>query len=142
MRRNALVFAFAGVAIAVVAHSDSPTHLTTTAQTTANMTQTPVAAGYIVHLDGNGKMVTGPQAVSDARFNAELEKSMNTSSEGLTQETLPGGIVKVNLQGRFATTMVATKDANGKVVVPCLTNENDVKAFEKTSAAPTAARKE
>src|SRR5689334_12562305 len=71
-----------------------------------------------------------------------LEKAMNTSSEGLTQETLPGGIVKVNLQGRFATTMVATKDANGKVVVPCLTNENDVKAFEKTSAAPTAARKE
>jgi hypothetical protein len=88
------------------------------ARSIANGTQTPAAAGYIVHLDGNGKLVTEPHAVSDAQFNAELEKSINTSQEGLKQESLPGGIVKVDLQGRFATTMVATKDATARLSSP------------------------
>jgi len=157
MRRNALVFALAGVAIAVAvwtlvpARTDAPTQsatvtapaVATPPPSTASGSHMPAAsAGYVVHLDGAGRVVTDPQAVSDAGFNAEVAKMINTSGEGLQQVTLPNGAVKIDLQGRFMSASVATTDAHGKVVVPCLTNENDVKAFEKTSAATTAARKE
>ena len=156
MRRNAPVFALAGVAIAVAAwtlvpaRTDAPTSTTTaTAPAVATTTplataatSTPAAAGYVVHLDGTGKVITDPQAVSDAGFNAEMAKSINTSGDGLQQVTLPNGAVKMDLQGRFMDAAVATVDANGKVIVPCLSNENDVKAFEKTRAAARAARKE
>jgi hypothetical protein len=152
MRRNAPIFTLAGVVIAaaawtlVPAKTGVPMHPNVTAAV-----QTPPApagtgmpaasAGYVVHLDGSGKVVTDPQAVSDADFNRALEKMFNTSSEGLQQVTLPNGMVSLNVQGRFMTAMVATKDATGKVTIPCLTNENDVKAFE-ASAASQAARKE
>lgn len=152
MKRNALLIPLAGVAIALAAWKIVPagtrTSATTAPRTTAstavssNTVMPAGAAGYVVHLDGNGKMVTDPQAVSDAQFNAEMAKMINTSSEGLQQVTLPDGTVKVDLQGRFQSASVATRDAHGKVVIPCLSNENDVQAFEKTSAADQAARKE
>jgi hypothetical protein len=151
MKRNALLISLAGVAIALAAwkivpagtRASATTAPPVTTRSSSSSTAMPVgAAGYVVHLDGNGKMVTEPQAAPDADFNREIEKSINTSSEGLQQVTLPNGAVKMDLQGRFMSAYVATRDANGKVVAPCLTNENDVKAFEKTSAATQAARKE
>jgi hypothetical protein len=155
MRRNAPVFALAGVAIAVTAwtlvpaRTGAPTpSATATAPAVATTTPpalaatgTPASAGYVVHLDGNGKLVTEPQAVADADFDRQMEKMINTSSDGLQQVTLPNGAVKIDLQGRFQSAMTARKDADGKLYVPCLTNENDVKAFEK-SGASDAARKE
>jgi hypothetical protein len=156
MRRNALVFALAGVAVAVAAWTLVPARpgaptkpapvtapaVATQTSSTATNAGAPVAAGYVVRLDGNGKLSTDPQSVSDAEFNTEMAKMINTSSEGLQPETLSNGALKINLQGRFMSASVATTDAHGKVIVPCLTNENDVKAFEKTGAADQAARKE
>jgi hypothetical protein len=157
MRRNALVFALAGVTVAaaawtlVPARTDLPTHasiVTAPAVATRN-TSTPNGStmpagrgGYVVHVDSNGKIDTRPQTVSDADFNAQMAKMINTSVEGLQPVKLPDGTLKFDLQGRFMSASVATMDKHGKVVVPCLTNENDVKAFEKTSAADHAARKE
>ena len=45
--------------------------------------------------------------------------SLSTSHEGLTEQpsTLPGGGVKVDLQGRFQSPFVATVDANGKLKI-------------------------
>jgi hypothetical protein len=157
MRRNALVFALAGVAVAVTAwtlvpaRTDAPTPAPATAPAVATHSSNPAptasqpvgAVGYVARLDGSGHVITGPEAAApDADFNAEMAKSINTSSEGLKQVPMPGGGYKVDLQGRFMSAYVATKDAKGKLVVPCLTNENDVRAFEAKSAADKAARKE
>jgi hypothetical protein len=154
MKRNALMITLAGVAIAVAALTHvpagtpapaqlaSPTAPAVATTQAAPLVAPPVsAAGYVVHLDGNGKLTTEPQTTSDAEFNAQVEKMVNTSSAGLQQVTMPNGAVMVRLDGRFMSTMTATKDAGGSIVAPCLTDENDVKALEKTAAAQ-AAKKE
>jgi hypothetical protein len=52
-----------------------------------------------------------------------MEQSFNRSHEGLVavpNTAVPGGGVKVDLQGRFRSHFIATKDAEGNVSVYCL----------------------
>jgi hypothetical protein len=49
----------------------------------------------------------------------QLQNALSTSHQGLTESPnpVPGGGVKVDLQGRFQSPLVATIDANGKLKV-------------------------
>jgi hypothetical protein len=50
-------------------------------------------------------------------FTPQLQESFSTSSEGLVQipSSNPGGGVKLDLQGRFQSPLIATFDADGKL---------------------------
>jgi hypothetical protein len=47
------------------------------------------------------------------------DDALSTSSEGLveTLSPVPGGGVKVDLQGRFRSPLIATQDAEGKITI-------------------------
>jgi hypothetical protein len=47
------------------------------------------------------------------------DDALSTSSEGLveTPSPVPGGGVKLDLQGRFRSPLIATRDAKGKVTI-------------------------
>ena len=100
-------------------------------------------AGYVVHFDKSGNIVAETTPQDQAEFNAELNQVINTSQEGLTEKPSPvaGGGTMINLQGRFESAATATYDQNGKLHVPCLTNEADVRAFTSATAADRAAGK-
>ena len=74
-------------------------------------------AGLMAFVDpATGKLVE-PSAADLAAFfarNPELRKALSTSTEGLTEVPLPGGGYKVDLQGRFRSTIVATVGPDGK----------------------------
>jgi hypothetical protein len=79
------------------------------------------AAGLTVHIDPQtGKIMrerapnTEPLQLSPREQNAS-----STSHAGLVQtpNSLPGGGVKLDLQGRFQSPLVATTDANGKIKI-------------------------
>jgi hypothetical protein len=109
-----------------------------TISTTAPATQ----AGYVAHFDASGRLVEEPIA-GDENLAAALSRSVNTSSEGLVEvaSPVPGGGITVDLQGRFQTTATATIGGDGKLNVPCLTNEAEVQSLTSTTPAnPTAAK--
>jgi hypothetical protein len=156
MKRFAFVLILAGGAVALAAShfaadgshvapqplATNHSHTTSPAGDSSAKIATPVSsAGFVVHFDQSGKIVE--EATSPVDFNAGLQHSVNTSSEGLVEEAAPvGGGVMVNLQGRFQSAMTATVDANGNVVVPCLSNEHEVDAFTSTTAVSAPATKE
>jgi len=149
MKRNALILILAGSAVALAAWQLAPVDSSGTAPgasaavKTAAPTVAPVAAaGYVVHFDANGRIVDEVTPEAAAEFNTELNQMINTSQEGLIERAIAGGGVMVNLEGRFESAMAATTDASGNVTVPCLTNENDVRAFTAKPAANDAATKE
>jgi hypothetical protein len=145
MKRKAMVFIIAGVAVALAAWQLAPAGNTSGAAATPEATVTPATnAGYVVHLDGNGHVVEDVTPEQAAEFNAELNQMVNTSDAGLVEKpsTVAGGGIGVDLQGRFEAAATATVDANGKLTAPCLTNENDVRAFTTQTAADAAAAKE
>ncbi|HET6349399.1 MAG TPA: hypothetical protein VFH88_09995 [Candidatus Krumholzibacteria bacterium] len=151
MKRNVPLITLACAVVALAAWQLAPTrasqHAANESPTPARVATTPVAtpasnAGYTVHLDPSGQIVDQVTPEQQAEFNTELNQMINTSQEGLVEQAVPAGGYKVDLQGRFENASAATVDASGKVTVPCLTNENDVRAFEKTTAANDAAKKE
>jgi hypothetical protein len=153
MKRIALVIIIAGGVVALAAWQLAPgdsAQATMRSSTVAPVAQTSSAtstpynnAGYVVHFDQNGKIVEEVSPQSEAEFNAQLNEVINTSQEGLVQKAnpVPGGGTMIDLQGRFQSAATATVDKNGKVVVPCLTNEADVRAFTSATAADHAAKK-
>jgi hypothetical protein len=100
-------------------------------------------AGYVVHFDQKGRIVAETTPQDQADFNSELNQAINTSQAGLTEKPSPvaGGGTMIDLQGRFQSAATATYDKDGKLVVPCLTNEADVRAFTSANAANRAASK-
>lgn len=153
MKRIALVMIIVGGVVALAAWQLAPgdsAQATPKSRTVAPVAQTASTtpapynnAGYVVHFDGSGNIVEEISPQSEAEFNAQLNDVISTSSEGLVEQTsaVPGGGTMVNLQGRFQSAATATVDPNGKVVIPCLTNEADVRAFTSATAADHAAKK-
>lgn len=154
MKRIAWLFILAGGVVALAAWQLAPVNhspgaalsggaaLQTAASPEASVA--PAAgAGYVVHFDANGRIVEEVTPEEAAEFNAQLNQVINTSQEGLVERATPaGGGMMVDLQGRFESAATATIDATGKVNVPCLTNENDVRTFTAKTAADRAATKE
>lgn len=100
----------------------------------------PAAAkGQIVYLDENGNRVTPPPGVAKA-----AAPSLNRSSQGLVQvqSSVPGGGVIVDLQGRFRSYVIATKNPDGTISMTCTQGSGDPHAscaedhpkLEKTAA--------
>jgi hypothetical protein len=64
---------------------------------------------------------TDPPA-TEVETAAPSERALNRSHEGLmaVPNDVPGGGVRLDLQGRFRSHFIATKDSDGKVSIRCL----------------------
>lgn len=94
---------------------------TAAAQKTAQPIPKQTAAGGMVVQIENDTVVRNPDLSTDVQ--EALAQMINTSSEGLVQETLADGTVVVDLEGRFQSAMVATINADGKAVGHCLSKD-------------------
>jgi hypothetical protein len=79
------------------------------------------AAGMIVYIDPvTGALLSGPApgAVS-LQISPQEQNALRTSDQGLVAQAnpIPGGGVKLDLQGRFQSPLLMTIDANGNVVM-------------------------
>jgi hypothetical protein len=77
------------------------------------------ASGMRVHIDPRtGAILKEPAPGSvPLPLSAREQNALSTSHEGLVQvpSSVPGGGVKIDLQGRFQSPLIGTIDANGKV---------------------------
>jgi hypothetical protein len=134
MKRNTLLVLVASGAIALAAWQLAPAGPTEEPVPTAPTTTTPAApapaAGYRAHVDFDGQFTEEAPPVDAAELNKALEQMIDTSSEGVVEKPspVPGGGVMVELNGRFQASMAAVIDADGKLTVPCVTNESEVQA--------------
>ena len=87
-------------------------------------------AGVRVYKDPRTGEFTQPSS-TDTSTTASVARSFSRSHEGLAEvlntEVLGGG-VKMDLQGRFRSHFIATKDADGKLSVRCVP-ENELPKF-------------
>ena len=77
------------------------------------------ASGLTIHIDpqtGVIRQAPAPGAVP-LQLPPRQQNSLSTSHEGLVEvpNPVPGGGVKLDLQGRFQSPLIGTIDANGKV---------------------------
>jgi len=85
----------------------------------ASDTGSPVAGGLTVHIDPQTGRLTKKGAGVPLYLSPAEANAMSTSHQGLYETLSPrprGGAV-VNLQGRFQSSLMATIDAQGKVVI-------------------------
>ena len=113
-----------------------------TAKATKTDKKTTVAggAGMVVTIGDRGP--DGDAELSPEMREA-LEQMVNTSSEGLRQQTLADGTVIVDLEGRFQSAMVVTVGKDGKMQGSCYStvpghkcSAKHVKAKAKAKAEP------
>jgi hypothetical protein len=82
-------------------------------------TQPPARSGMTVYVDPQTGALRGTPAPGTVPLEVtpELRTRMSTSNQGLTEtpSTVPGGGMRLDLQGRFQSPMIATVDPNGKV---------------------------
>jgi hypothetical protein len=74
---------------------------------------------------------------SDPAGDARLEQMTSRSSEGLTVAEHDGGMLSVDLQGRFMNVMVVTPAVDGHASVSCLSGHEARKQAEAGKIAPT-----
>jgi len=79
----------------------------------------PATGGMIIYVDPQtGQFVKGPApGTVPLQLPPHLQNAFSTSDQGLVEELspVPGGGVRVDLQGRFRSPVFATTDANGKL---------------------------
>ena len=103
---------------------------------------------------GNEVGVSGQQVAKDpatGKFRAPTLEELkilappanNESAEGLEVRILPNGARMVDLEGRFQSYSVATKDADGQLRTGCVRNAKDTEQFLKSdpSTNPASAPK-
>ena len=77
------------------------------------------SAGMLIYIDPQtGQLLKGPAPGSiPLQLSPSLRNALSTSHQGLVAvpSSVPGGGVKVDLQGRFLSPLITTIDANGKV---------------------------
>ena len=73
----------------------------------------------VVHIDPKtGAILKEPAAGTVLlRMTPQLQNAISTSHEGLVEvpSSVPGGGIKVDLQGRFQSALIGTIDANGQL---------------------------
>lgn len=109
------------------------------------------AAGMLAFRDPVTGELRPPTEAELAAIRPQLEALFNQSSEGLEQIELPDGSVGVDLQGRFATAVVATVGPDGTVTTRCVnraegllepeTNADDAMPAADTGGSQTPAAK-
>ncbi len=87
----------------------------TTAQPSAAPSQSD--SGLKVYIDPQtGQIRSEPAPGTEVlQIPAQQQSPFSTSHEGLVEVPAPGGGVKIDLQGRFQTPLIATTDADGRV---------------------------
>jgi hypothetical protein len=79
----------------------------------------PAAPGMTIHVDPNtGAIVKEPApGTVPLPLTPQLRNALSTSHQGLVEEMspVPGGGVKLDLQGRFQNPLMVTIDGEGKV---------------------------
>jgi hypothetical protein len=77
------------------------------------------AAGMRIYRDPVTGELRDPPAEAPAQVPLLPDDALSTSSEGLveTPSPMPGGGVKVDLQGRFRSPLIATQDGEGKITI-------------------------
>ncbi len=93
---------------------------TATAATQAAPAATAPAAGMLAFRDPVTGQLRPPTADELDALRPQLEALFNQSSEGLEQIELPDGSVGIDLQGRFASAVVATVQPDGTVTTRCV----------------------
>ncbi|MBI2715623.1 MAG: hypothetical protein HYX37_14410 [Rhizobiales bacterium] len=88
------------------------------------------ASGLRVHIDPKTGAILrepAPGAVP-LQLTPQEQNALSTSHEGLVQvpSPLPGGGVKLDLQGRFQSPLIGTIDANGKVKMQHLGEQHGI----------------
>ena len=75
------------------------------------------AAGMIIYIDlQTGALLHAPApGTVPLQWTPELQNALSTSQHGLVETPAAGGGVKVDLQGRFQSPLVATIDAHGNL---------------------------
>ena len=81
----------------------------------------PAASGMVIYIDPQtGAILKEPApGTVPLQLTPELQNALSTSDHGLAESpsAVPGGGVKVDLQGRFRSPLFATTDATGKVTI-------------------------
>jgi hypothetical protein len=79
------------------------------------------ASGMTVYIDPKtGAFLSEPApGTAPLQLTPQLRNALSTSHEGLVEvpSSVPGGGVKIDLQGRFQSPLTATTDAGGKVTM-------------------------
>ncbi len=79
------------------------------------------ASGMMIYIDPQtGAILKEPApGTLPLQLTPELQNAFSTSHQGLTEvpNPVPGGGVKVDLQGRFQSPLIATIDASGKIKI-------------------------
>ena len=80
-----------------------------------------VVSGMTIHIDPKtGAILKEPAPGSvPLQLTPQLRNALSTSHQGLVEEpsTVPGGGVKLDLQGRFQSPVIVTTDADGNVKI-------------------------
>jgi hypothetical protein len=122
--RNGVIIILAWMLCAGCASTGvTPTSVASEASPPAASPPAGTHAGLRVYKDPQtGEFTEPPPNTSIATTTAPIERAFSRSHEGLlaVPSSMPGGGVRVDLQGRFRSHFVATKDADGKVSVRCV----------------------
>ncbi len=84
----------------------------------------PGRAGMHVAIEPESGELTVASPEQRKSTDHELEESLSRSADGLYEEFLPDGTVKVNLQGRFQSASVAVIGADGTLHTTCVENHD------------------
>lgn len=89
----------------------------------------PLAGGMVVHIDPNtGEFLKEPIPGRPGLVLSPAERNaLSTSHQGLYEEAIPGGGYKLDHQGRFQSSLVATVGADGKIIMRHLDDSSGVK---------------
>lgn len=76
----------------------------------------------------SGKLRKPTQQETDELVKS-LKEMTNRSTEGITEEALPNGAVRMNIAGSFAPVMLAKPNADGTTEVRCVSTFDEAAAF-------------
>ncbi len=97
------------------------------------------SGGWIAYIDPEtGRLIEAPPADSTnvLRVDAAFAAGLSTSDDGLVEEVLPDGTVKVNLQGRFQSASFATVQPDGSIAIRHAGSAAPPAAADGTTATP------
>jgi hypothetical protein len=131
--------AFLALTISLIAFSTAaPAQTSTDTKHGDDSTTTVHVAGQTVAIDRQTGKLRPPTPEEAKALAAGLKNMLNRSTEGLTAVRHPNGAVTVDLQGRFQSVAVATKNPDGTVAESCVTSKKEASAFLKSAGAGAA----
>jgi hypothetical protein len=113
------------LSLVITVAGDKPAARALTSQPVAHPNAPPAAAGRKIVVDPvTGQRIPSRAQVTIVPLPPQAENALSTSGEGLqeTRGVTRAGGMKIDLQGRFRSSVVATVGADGKVTTRCQTD--------------------